>query len=297
MDNSVRPSLRATSRRSAKEMNNEEESQVFMFAGDDPSMIAAYSRAQETFRYFWRELSWERRRIVPAFDMVMIKLPFTDGKREDGNPEYEHMWVSDIDFDGVTLSGILMNSPNWLSSVKEGDHIKVPLSHLEDWMITSDSRAYGAFTVNAMRRQMPPHERKAHDEAWGLDFGDPSLERIELHTSNEKKTKKGIFSGLFGKTDDQIAEQSDAHQDHPMCLNMIGKYDEQLKKDPSIISGLNEAGMNLLHSEALAGNLGVVSLLLKYGADKTAKTQNGMTAAELAQSLGWAEVAQTINTN
>ena len=54
-------------------------------------MTQAYAAAQHSFKFFWRELSWERRRIVPALDMAMIKLPFTDGPRSDGKPEFEHM--------------------------------------------------------------------------------------------------------------------------------------------------------------------------------------------------------------
>src|ERR1051326_4119798 len=121
---------------------------VFLFSGDDPGMQAACAAARASFKFFWRELSWERRRIVPALDMAMIKLPFTDGPRTDGNPDFEHMWVRDVDFDGECLSGSLINSPNWLTSVKQEDAVRMPLSHLQDWMMVVDAKAYGAFTVN-----------------------------------------------------------------------------------------------------------------------------------------------------
>lgn len=64
---------------------------VFFFDNADPEMQQVYRAAQASFRYFWRELSWERRRIVPALDMALVKLPFTDGPRTDGNPEFEQM--------------------------------------------------------------------------------------------------------------------------------------------------------------------------------------------------------------
>src|SRR5262245_4785605 len=132
--------------------------QVFMFNANDPEMQSAHLEAQSSFRYFWRELSWERRRIVPGLDMTMVKLPFTDGPRTDGNPEYEHMWIGDIDFDGDVLSGTLLNSPNWLSSVRKDNHVSVPFSHLTDWMMTVNGRAYGGFTVNLMRSRMSRRE-------------------------------------------------------------------------------------------------------------------------------------------
>ncbi len=38
-----------------------EETKIFYADGENPKMIEAYKRAQETFKYFWRELSWEYR--------------------------------------------------------------------------------------------------------------------------------------------------------------------------------------------------------------------------------------------
>ncbi len=117
--------------------------QVFMFDDKDPELKAASLTAQSFFRFFWRELSWERRRIVPALDLAMVKLPFSDGPRTDDKPEYENMWVEDIGFDGDTLTGTLLNSPNWLTSVGVGDAISKPFNQLTDWMITAEGRAYG----------------------------------------------------------------------------------------------------------------------------------------------------------
>lgn len=85
---------------------------VFMFDGQDPHMQQAYEAAQRSFKFFWRELSWERRRIVPGLDLAVIKVPFTDGPRTDGRPAFEHMWVDNIDYDGNRLRGTLLNSPN-----------------------------------------------------------------------------------------------------------------------------------------------------------------------------------------
>lgn len=116
---------------------------VFPFNSDDPAMQEACAAAQRSFKFFWRELSWERRRIVPALGMAAIKLPFTDGPRSDGNGEFEMMWVGEVDFDGITLTGSLLNSPNWLTSVKQGDVASSHFSYLNDWMMTSRGKAYG----------------------------------------------------------------------------------------------------------------------------------------------------------
>ena len=263
-----------------------------MFDDADPEMKRAYEAAQWSFKYFWRELSWERRRIVPGLDMAMIKLPFTDGPRTDGNSEYEYMWVSEVDFDGETLSGQLINAPNWLTSVKEGDAVRAPFSHLADWMMTVDGVAYGGFTVNAMRARMGSRERKQHDEAWGLDFGDPADIRWEIVRG--EKPKGGFLSGLLGSRT-KNANQQTGFKDHPMCINMLEQIEEQLKADSSIANSVAEDGWTLLHREALAGNLGVVKLLVGYGAEVARQTPGGRTAAELARGIGWPEIAEYLD--
>ena len=241
---------------------------------EDEAMVEAAITAQRTFKYFWRELSWERRRIVPALDMAAIKLPFTDGPRSDGNPESEMMWCGDVDFDGITLTGTLLNSPNWLTSVKQGYSVSSHFSYLNDWMMSSRGKAYGGHTVNLMRSRMSAGQRAAHDKAWGLDFGDPSETRIELKPT----------SGVLG-----------AFSDHPMCVNMVPKYDEQIQSDPGIATAIDEGGWTMLQRESLAGNFGVVKLLVRHGANIAAKTPDGRDAAALAQGIGWDEIASYLS--
>lgn len=266
-----------------------------MFDGGDPTMQRAYAAAQGSFKYFWRELSWERRRIVPGLDMAMVKLPFTDGARNDGKPEYEHMWIGDVTFDGETITGNLLNSPNCLTSVKAGQAVAMPFSHLEDWMMTADGRAYGGYTVNLMRAGMNPRDRKNHDDAWGLDFGDPSAVKVEIERQQNQKPKGGFFSSLFGGGGSKEAAAPIGFHDHPMCINMLPKIEAQLQSDASLANHIDDEGWTLLHREALAGNLGIVRLLVQYGAIGDARTPSGRTAADLAGSIGWQEVADFLN--
>lgn len=254
-------------------------------------MQQAYVSAQQTFRYFWRELSWERRRIVPALEMAMIKLPFTDGPRSDGKPEFEQMWVELQEFDGKVLQGQLINSPNWLTSVKQGDPVAVPFSHLADWIMVADGMAYGAHTVNLMRSRMSAAERKSHDQAWGLDFGDANSTRLTLQ--DKRKPKQGFMSRLLGSRQETPQNELDSSvfSDHPMCVNMLPSLEAELQKDLTFLSSKDDRGWTMLHSDSLAGNLGVVRLLVRFGADIDAPTPDGRTAADLAQSIGWDEVA------
>lgn len=260
---------------------------ISMFDAEDPEMKRAYKEAQASFRYFWRELSWERRRIIPCLDMAMVKLPFTDGPRTDGKPAFEYMWIGDVGFDGDSITGTLLNSPNWLASVAEGDQISVPFSHLTDWIMTADGRACGAFTVNLMRSRMERRERDRHDQAWGLDFGHPSDVRLEIE--REPQPARKFIPRPRGESS-QGLPPSKGFRDHPMCVNSIPKIQSQLEADPNLAKTVGEDGWTLLHHEALAGNLGVVKLLIAFGASVEARTPNGYTASDLAHKIGWPEI-------
>jgi uncharacterized protein YegJ (DUF2314 family) len=254
-------------------MSDSEPSRVFLFDGEDPEMHKAHEQARATFRYLWREISWERRRIIPGLDLV--KAPFSDGADAvdvPGQPRVEQMWLGEIDFDGQQISGQLLNAPNWLKSVKAGDSVRFRLEEISDWMYAIGGEVYGAYTVNLMRSRMGTRERKDHDNAWGLDFGDP----LKIRVVPQKK-------GWFGKGKAEIEE-------HPMCLAMVPRYAEEVAANPSQLTDADENGWTLLHRESLAGNAPVVEILLKAGADPNARTKAGATPMSLARSLGWDKV-------
>ena len=256
-------------------MSESQPSKVFMFDNSDPEMQAAYQRARASFRYFWREIAWERRRIVPALDLACVKAPFSDagaGTPKTGDPEVEHMWLGEVDFDGQFVTGVLLNAPNWLKTVKEGDSARFPLGQISDWMYAISGEVYGAYTVNLMRSRMGARERKQHDDAWGLDFGDPKTIRIVP----QKK-------GWFRRRDVEI-------QEHPMSEAMASSLEQQLIANPSMLHEKDDRGWTLLHQEALAGSTTTVKVLLERGADINAVTGHGMTPLQLARSLAWDKV-------
>jgi uncharacterized protein YegJ (DUF2314 family) len=252
-------------------MTYSEPSKVVFAGRNEDAMQRAFASARESFRYFWRELAWERRRIVPGLDFAYVKAAFSDGG------EVEHMWLSDIEFDGQYVSGVLLNTPRHVDA-RKGDPARVLPSLISDWMFGSSGQVYGAYTVQAMRARMRADERRDHDQAWGLDFGDPSTVRVFL-----KPSRAGLLKGLFGKGSPDTDE-------HPMSAGMAVRLREELARDPTMVTVKDERGWTMLHDDALAGNLEMVRVLLEGGADRAAVTGHGMTAAQLAAVLGWTKV-------
>lgn len=241
------------------------EQPIFYFEADNPEMIKAFQRAQETFKYMWRELSWEYRRIVPALDLACVKVAFMEKVAHQATPVVEHMWINEIAFDGDTISGVLINDPNELTNVKNGDVVEVPLAQISDWLFSSQGITYGGFTIQLHRSTMTPSEREEHDEAWGLNFGDYN---DILLVYEQKKHPENLI-------------------EHPMSRNMKERLVTFLEEHPEEMTSQDEAGYTLLHRETIAGNSSSVEILLQQGADKNIKTAGGKTALDFARQLGW----------
>ena len=254
---------------------------VQLFDAADSEMEAAGAKARETFKYFWRELSWERRRIVPGLDLACVKVAFAVEQPVDGQPSVEHMWVDDVDFNGRQISGTLVNSPNWINSVSEGDEVKVTLDELVDWMFAIRGKVYGGFTVNVMRSRMSPSDRREHDKAWDLDFGDSTTVCLVYF----EPSKSGAHH------DQEVA----ARRDHPMSLNMEASLRQALDNNPEMVNERDERAWTMLHREALAGNRNIVQVLLEYGADPDLTTPEGRTPLDLARALNWDETVEVLS--
>ncbi|MEZ6056115.1 MAG: DUF2314 domain-containing protein [Planctomycetaceae bacterium] len=257
-------------------------SPVFMADNDDPLMQEAVKRARQSFRFFWRELSWEYRRIVPGLDVSAIKVAFSDVDEPSKDDPVEQMWVGDVNFDGIHISGTLMNDPQWLTSVEQGDEIKLPVARVTDWMYAIDGIAYGAFTVHIIRSQMGKAERRSHDEAWGLDFGPPDSYRVVPSDYLPKQLRSGTPSIT------QMAEI-----EHPMAINMVESMKE-FASHPDHLTSTDDHGFTILHQLSLAGANRCVEALLKLGADPSKPAKNGMTPLALARRLGWKQVQETL---
>lgn len=285
---------------------------VFNSEHSDPRMQAAINQARQTFKILWRELSWEYRRIVPALQLAAVKLPFTTDGNLSGGPTVEEMWISNIQFDGEQVSGTLMNQPQDIIGLNEGEAIERTIGDLTDWMYVIDGRMFGAFTVQVIRSNMSNAERKNHDQAWGIDFCDPERVRLHPHATLEAeetstKAKKSFLGKVFGGKDKTKDQHSDSViniralddlttlDEHPMSVKAVEKFKEHLRENPSWATDTDDNGWTQLQHEALAGNLGQVEALLTIGADPALKNPNGHSAIDLANVLGWTKISDLMS--
>ena len=244
---------------------------VFYADGEDEAMLKAFEQARKSFRYFWRELYWERLRIAPTLSFACVKVAFS--QELNGSTEVEHMWLNDVYFDGERVCGVLVNNPNVLSNVKNGEQVSVPLEQISDWMFAIEGKTYGGFSVQAMRKAMSERERAEHDEAWGLEFGDPDVVLVAYEQQEHPQNLT----------------------EHPMSVNTKKNFEEFLRGYPDEITRTDDEGYTMLHHEAIAGNRTRLELLLAKGADKNAKNIHGKTALDYARALGWDHVAEALS--
>ncbi len=260
-------------------MSEEEKSPIFWMDHEAPEMQAAIKNAQSTYKFFWRELAWEQRRIVPALDIASVKAPFYDpGAEGDLTPAVEQMWIDDIYFDGETIHGTLLNQPHELTSVKQGDEVELFLGGISDWMYSIMGKVYGGHTVNLIRSQMGLEEREAHDEAWGLDFGDPDEIVLFPTDWDEPGTEPSL-------------------SEHPMSSNMGQSLEDFLKSDPSAANSTDQFGLTMLHSLVLAGSFTGVEVLIRHGADQSLKTSAGHTPLDLAERMNWPRLIELLKSS
>ena len=99
-------------------MNQENKEPSIVFSNEDAEMQEAIKLAQNEFYLFMNELILESKRIVPAMEECLIKYAFQSDSKD---VEMEHMFLTDISFDGEKIVGYLANEPQHISTFKEGD--------------------------------------------------------------------------------------------------------------------------------------------------------------------------------
>lgn len=244
-----------------------------LYKNESLEMILAFENSIGTFKYFWRELYWESRRIVPALELAYVKCAFIQENLEDKNePLIEYMWIDQVDFDGSTISGILLNEPYIIENVQAGETVRLQFESIVDWMFLSNGTVHGAFTIQEYRKTLNASGRKEYDEAWGIDFGNP--DEILL-VYDQKNCPENL-------------------EEHPMCRSILEQFINIINTDPTIITEKDESGNQLLHREVIAGNYLFVQELLRLNVNKSVRNKQLMIPLDLAHKMGWSNIVNLL---
>ncbi len=182
------------------------------------------------------------------------------------------MWINQIDFDGNTISGHLMNQPNYIKNTQAGEKVERPFETIVDWMFLAQDQVHGGFTIQEYRKQLNDSEQKEYDNAWGINFGNPNKTLLvydqEMHPEN-------------------LIE-------HPMCESMLDSFLNFIHTNPAVLHERDEHGNQLLHREVIAGNFLFVQALLEHDIDKLVLNNQSMTALDLACKMGWEHIKKLL---
>ena len=143
-------------------------SEIVPVRSGDTEMNAAMQTARNRFPEFWREVSGDQKRVIPALGGLMVKAYFGDSSGEPHGGE--HMWVCGIECDGKTITGVLADTPRHLRNMSTGQQVSFPLERLSDWFYVDGGKAVGAFTVRLIRTRISQEERRVHDSHYPFRF-------------------------------------------------------------------------------------------------------------------------------
>lgn len=133
---------------------------VYNVKPDDRAMNAAIDSAKQTLAVFNKALASHD----TTLESISLKVRF----KEKG--QVEHMWLKDITFQDGKYTGILANEPEFITTLKMGDSIVIPVQDISDWMFIKGNKLHGGYTIKVLRNKMSDAERKAFDQEQGLNF-------------------------------------------------------------------------------------------------------------------------------
>jgi uncharacterized protein YegJ (DUF2314 family) len=127
---------------------------VHMVGDNDISMNLAIEKARNTVDEFIKNIQNPKQNQ----SYFSVKAMFTDGDNS------EHIWLSDVVFDGNKFTGKIGNEPLEVKTVTFGDQVEVLPLKISDWMIVEDNKLIGGYTIRVLRNTMTVDKKKEFDQ-------------------------------------------------------------------------------------------------------------------------------------
>ena len=127
------------------------DSSAYVYVHDsDKAMERAVHQAQRTLGKFMAALTSPK----PGQTGFAVKKRCIEGEK------CEHIWLTDVRFDGRVLRGKVDNNPVDMKGLRVGQKVTVRPEEISDWMYVENGRLVGGYTVRAYYRNLPAAEKR-----------------------------------------------------------------------------------------------------------------------------------------
>lgn len=116
----------------------------------DKAMHQAVHQAQRTRGKFMAALTAPQ----PGQTGFAVKKRCIEGNK------CEHIWLTDLQFDGRVLRGKIDNRPIEMKSLRVGQKVTVRPEEISDWMYVENGKLVGGYTVRAFYRKLPAAQKR-----------------------------------------------------------------------------------------------------------------------------------------
>jgi uncharacterized protein YegJ (DUF2314 family) len=127
---------------------------------DDKAMDQAIAEAKASHKQFVEALA----NPSDNCDSFAVKRGF----RVADEPYGEHIWVTQVTFDGTNFKGVVNNEPVDTTEVKLGDTVTVTPEQLSDWMYVEDGVLRGGHTIRVLLKNSSPEQLEAFSKNTGF---------------------------------------------------------------------------------------------------------------------------------
>jgi uncharacterized protein YegJ (DUF2314 family) len=123
-------------------------------ADDDKAMDRAVEHAQRSLGFFMAALRSKK----PGDTTFEIKKGFVDGDK------VEHLWISNVTYDGKNFHGRINNRPLDVKNVHLGQRVTAGAREVSDWMFLKNGKLIGGYTTRVLYARLSPEDKAQFDK-------------------------------------------------------------------------------------------------------------------------------------
>jgi uncharacterized protein YegJ (DUF2314 family) len=121
---------------------------------EDVGMDRAVEHSQRSLGFFMAALRAKK----PGDTMFEIKKGFVDGEK------VEHLWITNVKYDGKNFSGKINNRPLDVKNVRLGQRVTISPRDVSDWMFLKDGKLMGGYTTRVLYARLSAEDKAQFDK-------------------------------------------------------------------------------------------------------------------------------------